>query len=90
MEIMSSEGETISDKDPEAVISVKTIEVVKWAVKVEWLGDEIDSALYGILYKEENGSIVLWSGTYSDVNMNCFTWSKKDNGCIVPGYLCNK
>ena len=52
--------------------------------------DNIDLSLCGGLYKEEDESLVLWSGTNPDAKMNCFTWSKKDNYWIVPGDQYNK
>ena len=58
--------------------------VVKWSDKLEVSGYNIDSPLCGGLYKEEEYSLVPWSVTYPDAKMNCFTWSKVNNGCIVP------
>ena len=58
--------------------------VVKWSDKIEGSGDNIDSPLCGKLYKEEEDSLVPWSGTDPDDNMNCFTWSKVNNDWIVP------
>ena len=57
--------------------------IIKWSEKVEWSGDNIDSRLCGGLYKEEENSLVTWSGTDSDAKMNCFTWSKENNDWIV-------
>ena len=59
--------------------------VVKLSEKVEGYRDNIDSPLCGGLYTEEENSLVTWSGTDPDANMNCFTWSKEDNDWIVPG-----
>ena len=42
--------------------------VVKWSDKVEQSGDDIDSPLFGGLYKEEKDQ-VSWSGTYPDAKM---------------------
>ena len=53
--------------------------VVKCSDEVEGSGDEIDSTLYGGLYKEEEDSLVPWSVTDPDANMNSFTWSKENN-----------
>ena len=58
--------------------------VVKWSDKVEGSGDNIDAPLSGGLYKEEDNSLVTWSGTDPDANMNFFTWSKEENDWIVP------
>ena len=59
--------------------------VVNWSGKLEGSGDNIDDTLCSRLYKENDGSLVPWSGTDPDSNMNCFTWSKEDNDWIVPG-----
>ena len=61
-----------------------TMVVVKWSDKVEGSGDNIDSPLCGGLYKEEQDSLVPWSGTDPDAKMNYFTWSKENNDWIVP------
>ena len=58
--------------------------VIKWLYKVEGSGDNIYSPLCGGLYKEEDNYLVPWSGTDPDAKMNCFTWSKENNDCIVP------
>ena len=57
--------------------------VVKWSDKVEGSGDNIDAPLCGGLYKEEVDSLAPWSGTDPDSKMNCFTWYKEGNYCIV-------
>ena len=58
--------------------------VVKWSHKVEGSGDNIYSPLCGGLYKEEEDSLVPWSGTDTYAKLNCFTWSKENNDFIVP------
>ena len=58
--------------------------VAKWSDKFEGSGDNIDSPLCGGLYKEEENSLVSWSGTDRDSKMNYFTWSKENNVWIVP------
>ena len=57
----------------------------KWSDKVEQFGENIYSPLCGVSYKEEDDSLVPWSGTDPDAKMNCFTWSKDNNDWIVPG-----
>ena len=57
---------------------------VKWSDKVKGYGDNIDLPLCGVLYKEEEDSLVPWSGTDPDDKRNCFTWSKDNNYWIVP------
>ena len=44
--------------------------VVKWSDKVEGSGDNIDLPLYSGLYKEEEDSLVPWSGTDPDAKIN--------------------
>ena len=44
--------------------------VVKWSFKVEKSRDNIDSPPCGGLYKEEEDSLVPWSGTDTEANMN--------------------
>ena len=57
---------------------------------MEGSGDNIYSLLCGGLYKEEDDSLVPWSGIYPDAKMNCFTWSKDDNDWIVTGDQYNE
>ena len=57
---------------------------------MEGSGDNIDSPLCGGLYKEEDDSLVLYSGIDPDAKMNCFTWSKEKNYWIVPGDQYNE
>ena len=59
--------------------------VINWSENVEGSGDNIDSPLCGGLYKEEDDSLVSWSGTDPDAKTNCFTWYKYNNDWIVPG-----
>ena len=82
IEYSAPEGAIIINQDPEGGIS--TMLVVKWSDKVEGSGDNIDAPLSGGLYKEEDNSLVTWSGTDPDANMNFFTWSKEENDWIVP------
>ena len=56
---------------------------------MEGSGDNKDSLLCGGLYKEEDGSLVPWSGIDPDAKKNCLTWSKEKNDWIVPGYQYN-
>ena len=65
------EGAIISNTAPEGETAKMVI--VKWSDKVEGSGDDIDSPLCGGLYKEEEDSLVPWSGTDPDAKMNCFT-----------------
>ena len=82
MEYLDPEGAIISNQAPEGETS--TMVVVKCTDKVEGFGYNIDSPLCGVLYKEEDNHLVPWSVTDPDSKMNCFTWSKQNNDCIVP------
>ena len=53
--------------------------VVKWSDKGEGSGENIDAPLCGGLYKEEDYSLVPWSGIYPYSKINRFTWSKEDS-----------
>ena len=81
-EDLAPEGSRISNQAPEGETS--TMLVVKWLDKVEGSGDDIDSPLCGGFYKEEEDSLVPWSGIDPDVKMNCFTCSKENNYWTVP------
>ena len=59
--------------------------VVKWLEKVEVSGENIYPPLCSVLYKEENNSLVPWSGTDPDDKINCFTWSKENNDWNITG-----
>ena len=61
MEDSAPEGARISNQAPEGETS--TTVVVKCSDKVEGYGDNIDSPLCNGLYKEEEDSLVPWSGT---------------------------
>ena len=82
IEDLAPEGAIITNLVPEGGSS--TMVVIKWSENVEGSGENIDSPLYGGLYKEEKHYLVPWSGTDSVSNMNCFTLSKENNDWIVP------
>ena len=88
MEYLDPEGAIISKQSPEGEDS--TMVVVKWSEKMKGSGDNIYSPLYGGLQKEEDESLVLWSGTDPDAKMHCFTWSKERNGWTFLGYQKNE
>ena len=71
------EGSRISNQAPEGETS--TMVVVKLSDKVEGSGDYIYSPLCCVLYKEEEDSLVPWSGTDPDAKMNSFNWPKEEN-----------
>ena len=68
MEDWDPEGEMISNQAP-GEETYKMV-VIKWSDKVEGSGDNIYSPLYGGFYKEEDDSLVPWSGTYPGAKMN--------------------
>ena len=82
------QGSIISNQDTDGGTS--TIVVVKILYKAKGYRDNIYSPLCGGLYKEEDNSLVTWSGTDPDAKMNCFNWSKDDNDWIVPEDQYNK
>ena len=49
--------------------------VIKWSDAIKGPRVKVDVTLCGVLYKEDNGYIILWSGTEPDSKMNYFTWS---------------
>ena len=64
--------------------------VLKFSDKVEGYIYNIYAPLCRVLYREEENSLVTWSGTDPDVKMNLFDWSKEDNDCIVIGDQYNE
>ena len=82
MEYSDPEVAIMSNQNPEEETSKML--VIKYSDKVEGSGDNIDSPLYGGLYKEEEDSLVPWSETDSYAKMNSFTWSKHKDDSIVP------
>ena len=73
MEDSAPEGKIMSNQVPEGETS--TMVVVKSSDKVEGYRDHIYSSLCGGLYKEDEYSLVPWSGTDPGAKMNSFTWS---------------
>ena len=94
----NQESTQIENSAPEgAIISNQTLQgeiytmlIVKWSDKMEGPGENMDASLCRRLYKEEDDSLVPWSGTYPYANMNCFTWYKENNDWIVPGDQYNE
>ena len=74
IEYLAPEGALISNQYPEG--GIYTIVIVTWSDKVEGSGENIDATLCGRLYKEEDYSLVTWSGKYPNDKMKCFTCSK--------------
>ena len=85
---MAPEGAIISNIATEGETS--NMVVVKWSEEVERSGDKIYASLWGVLYKEEDGSLVPLSVTDPDSNINCFTRSKEDSYWVVPGNQYNE
>ena len=63
--------------------------VIKWSDAIKGPRDKVDGPQCSGLYKEDNGSIIPWSGTNPDAKMNYFTCSTKDNDWILLGDQCN-
>ena len=56
-----------------------TMMVIKWADAIKGRRVKVDGPQYGGLYKEDNESIITWSGTDPDAKMNYFTCSTEEN-----------
>ena len=56
--------------------------VMKWSDEIKEPKVNVDGPQCGGLYKEDNESIIPWSGTDPDAKMNSFTWSKEENDWI--------
>ena len=82
MEDSAPEGEMISKESPKEESSKMV--VIKWPDKVEGSGNNIYSLLCGGLYKEEEDSLVTWSGTDPDAKMNCFTLFRSKIASVQP------
>ena len=83
IEYLSPEGSIISNQDPEG--GTYNMVVVKQTDAIKGPRVKVDGPLCGGLYKEDNGSIVPWSGTDLYFKLNCFTCSKEENDWIVLG-----
>ena len=59
--------------------------VIKWSVAIKESRVKVDGPQCGGLYKEDHKSIIPWSGTDPDANMNSFTWSTEENYWIFLG-----
>ena len=64
--------------------------VINWSDAIKGPRVKVDGPLCGGLYKEYHGSIITWSGTDPDANMNSFTWSTYDNDWIFLGDQYNE
>ena len=64
--------------------------VIKWSYTIKGPRIKEDVPHCGGLYKEDNGSIVPWSGIEPYVKMKSFTWSTYDNDCIFLGDQYNE
>ena len=74
------EGAIISNQALEGAIF--TMVVIKWSDAIKGPRVKVDGSQCGGLYKEDNESIIPWSGTDPDAKMNSFTWSTEDNDWI--------
>ena len=64
--------------------------VIKWSDAIKGRRVKVDGPQCGGLYKEDNESVIPWSGTDPDAKMNCFTWSTEENDWIFLGNQYNK
>ena len=53
--------------------------VIKWPNAIQGRRVKVDGPQCSGLYKEENESIISWSGTDPDAKTNSFTWSTEEN-----------
>ena len=59
--------------------------VVKCSDALEGPRVKLEGTLCDVLYKDDDVSIVIWSGMDPDSKINCFTCSGKDNDLVVSG-----
>ena len=64
--------------------------VIKWSDAIQGRRVKVDGPQCGGLYKEDNESIIPWSGTDPDAKMNSFTWSTEENNWIFLGGQYNE
>ena len=64
--------------------------VIKWSDAIKEPRVKADAPQCGGLYKEDDGSIIPWSGTDPDDKMNSFTWSTEENDWIFLGGQYNE
>ena len=64
--------------------------VIKWSDAIKGPRFKVDGPQCGGLYKEDNESIIPWSGTDPDTKMNSFTWSTEENYWIFLGNQYNE
>ena len=78
----------ISNQSSEGEIS--TTVVIKGSYAIKETRVKVDGPLCGGLYKEDNGSIIPWSGTDPYAKMNSSTWSTDENDWIFLGDQYNE
>ena len=64
--------------------------VIKWSDEIKGQRVRVDDPQCGGLYKEDNESIIPWSGTDPDAKMNYFTWYTEENDWILLGGKYNE
>ena len=64
--------------------------VIKWSDATKGPIVKVYGPLCGVLYKEDNGYIITWSGIYPDTKMNYFTWSTNEIYWIILGDQYNE
>ena len=64
--------------------------VIKLSDAIKGRRVKVDGPKCGGLYKEDNESIITWSGTDPGAKMNSFTWSTEENDWIFLGNQYNE
>ena len=64
--------------------------VIKWPDVIKGSRVEVYGPLCGVLYKEDRGSIIPWSGTDPDSKINYFTWLTNYNDWTILGDQYNE
>ena len=64
--------------------------VIKWSESIKGPRVKVDGPQRGVLYKEDHGYVIPWSGIEPDAKMNSFTWSTEDNDWIFLGDQYNE
>ena len=88
IEDSASEGARISNQASEG--EIYTMVVIKWSGAIKGPRVKVDGPLCGGLYKEDNESIIPWSGTDPYAKINSFTWSTEENDWVDLGDQYNE
>ena len=64
--------------------------VIEWSDAIKEQIVKVYGPLCGVLYEEDHGYIVPWSGTDTNAKLDFFTWYKEENDWIVLGGQYNE